>query len=290
MTPTARRRPLFQARRCTVAVHEALALVMEDVKATLRSPRAYGFHATRFAREWGQYELGSIAPADVEDYIRRRLREVKPATVVHELSFLSRVFRTGVKRGWCLHNPVREVSWPKIRNGRDRILSSEEESRLRREMAPADFAVVRWTLLTGMRRGEVFWLQPQDICTDTETVHLPGERTKTGEPRAIPLHPEALALFEAHAGPRWVWVSQDPDRERVAARWYESTFQAACRRVSIEGLTFHGLRHSCASRLVMAGVGPVTVKEILGHADLRQTQRYMHLAPGHTREAISRLR
>jgi site-specific recombinase XerD len=52
---------------------------------------------------------------------------------------------------------------------------------------------------------------------------------------------------------------------------------------------FMHLRHTFASHLVMSGVDLVSVKEFLGHADLKMTLRYARLAPHHKHEAISRL-
>ena len=57
----------------------------------------------------------------------------------------------------------------------------------------------------------------------------------------------------------------------------------------ITDLRFHDLRHTAASRLVMAGVELYTVKEILGHKTLVMTQRYAHLSPAHQRQAVERL-
>jgi len=48
------------------------------------------------------------------------------------------------------------------------------------------------------------------------------------------------------------------------------------------------LRHTAASRRVMAGVDLVSVKEILGHRDIETTLRYACLVPGHLREVVSR--
>jgi site-specific recombinase XerD len=52
---------------------------------------------------------------------------------------------------------------------------------------------------------------------------------------------------------------------------------------------FHDLCHTFASHLVMAGVDLMTVKEFLGHKDIKMTLRYAHLAPDYKRAAISRL-
>ena len=57
----------------------------------------------------------------------------------------------------------------------------------------------------------------------------------------------------------------------------------------LHGFTWHGLRHSFASRLVMNGVDLLTVKELGGWRTLTMVQRYAHLAPDHLRAAVERL-
>ena len=54
------------------------------------------------------------------------------------------------------------------------------------------------------------------------------------------------------------------------------------------GASWHTLRHTAASRRVMAGVDLVAVKEMLGHRDIETTMRYSHLSPGHLHEAVNR--
>ena len=72
--------------------------------------------------------------------------------------------------------------------------------------------------------------------------------------------------------------------------WYRDisrAFATAVQRASIPDFTFHDLRHTFASRLVMAGVDLTTVKELMGHKHIAMTLRYAHLAPGHKRSAIA---
>jgi integrase len=72
-------------------------------------------------------------------------------------------------------------------------------------------------------------------------------------------------------------------------RQMTKTFPRAVQRAGITNFTFHDLRHTFASRLVMAGGDLATVKELMGHKHITMTLRYTHLAPGHKRSAIAAL-
>ena len=68
-------------------------------------------------------------------------------------------------------------------------------------------------------------------------------------------------------------------------RWFDSAVKIA----GLENFTWHCLRHTFASRLVMAGVDIRTVQELMGHKTIAMTVRYAHLAPKHTLSAVERL-
>ena len=67
------------------------------------------------------------------------------------------------------------------------------------------------------------------------------------------------------------------------------SFKSALRRSGIKDFTFHDLRHTFASQLVMAGVDLTTLKELLGHKSITMTLRYAHLAPSHKQKAVEML-
>lgn len=66
-------------------------------------------------------------------------------------------------------------------------------------------------------------------------------------------------------------------------------FLPALEKAGIEGLRWLDLRHTFASRLVMASVDLRTARELLGHKTMEMTLRYSHLSPGHQLDAIKRL-
>lgn len=67
----------------------------------------------------------------------------------------------------------------------------------------------------------------------------------------------------------------------------KTAFNSAVKRAGIQDFTFHDLRHTFASRLVMRGVNLTTVKELMVHKHINMTLRYAHLSPGHKHAAIS---
>jgi integrase len=72
-------------------------------------------------------------------------------------------------------------------------------------------------------------------------------------------------------------------------RSFRTAFERAVRKAGIVDFTFHDLRHTFASRLVMAGVDLPTVKELLGHKSITMTLRYTHLSSGHKQQAVEKL-
>lgn len=65
-------------------------------------------------------------------------------------------------------------------------------------------------------------------------------------------------------------------------------FEPALRKAGIQDGSWHTLRHTTCSRLVMAGVPLPPVKEIMGHRDIQTTLRYAHLAPSHIQAAMEK--
>ncbi|PYX13513.1 MAG: hypothetical protein DMG84_18845 [Acidobacteria bacterium] len=70
---------------------------------------------------------------------------------------------------------------------------------------------------------------------------------------------------------------------------YKHWFDPAVREAGISFFTWYCLRHTFASRLVMAGVDLRTVAELMGHKTIQMTMPYAHLAPAHKLAAVEKL-
>ncbi len=70
---------------------------------------------------------------------------------------------------------------------------------------------------------------------------------------------------------------------------FTHTFAQAAKSAGIQDLHFHDLRHTWASRMAMAGVDLLTIKELGSWKTIQMVQRYAHLSPDHKRQALERL-
>jgi integrase len=102
--------------------------------------------------------------------------------------------------------------------------------------------------------------------------------------RHVPLNQAAVQaleeLWEQRNGSEFVCGG-----DREPRRWFESVLKDA----KVANFSWHCLRHTFASRLVMADVNIRTVADLMGHKTIQMTMRYAHLAPKHTMAAVERL-
>jgi integrase len=244
----------------------------------------------------------SITPQEIERWFSAagtpRKRDGKPsgvswrpATVNRYKALLSMVYRQGIKNRRVSVNPARDVERRTENNTRDRYLLGSEEASLRKtisETCPEHLPEIEIALHTGMRRGEQYQCEWSWVDLDRRVLTVP--RSKHGEKRRVYLNNDAVAAF------RLLWRFSE-GRGKVFAHLYNSVktigargwFNAALSDSGIVNFRWHDLRHTFASRLVMAGVDIRTVQELMGHKTIQVTMRYAHLAPEHQLEAVQRL-
>lgn len=241
---------------------------------------------------FGPKKLSDLTPWHVEQFKKARKEEGKaPGTVNLELSVLKALLYKAQEWGKLAEHPGKNVKLLKNPQRKTRFLSEEEEARLLAACSSALRRVVQVGLLTGFRRQELASLRPEDVDLERDTVSVAACYAKNGESRTLPAGPRLkLVLREAFAcrGDAATVLVNEHGRP-WAVDTLSACFRETCERAPIGSLGPHVLRHTFASRLVMAGVDLRTVQELMGHKDINMTLRYAHLSPDHKRAAIETL-
>jgi integrase len=272
-------------RRTRVPLPELWERYLEYAKIHKRSwKRDQQMYATLSAF-FGEIHLERITPARIERFQQRRVREVCPATVNRELALLKHMLNLAER--WNLRqgpNPVRLVRFLPEDNLQFQTLSEEDEKALL-TFCPAYLQdMLVFALNTGLRCGDIFNLQWKEV--DLQKRRLNVFVQKTHRVLTIPLNDAAYGVLDAWStmqkGPYVFYNQMTGDRFRDL----KAGFKQACKRAQLEGVTWHTLRHTFASRLIAKGADIVTVKELLGHSTILVTMRYAHTNLDAKRRAV----
>jgi site-specific recombinase XerD len=270
-------------RRATVSFADIARDALAYSKANKLSYRSDRCRMEALLRWFREFPAEGITAQDIER--RFEQQEWSPATANRHRALLSLTYRLAIRNGKVKENPARLVPHRLEDNARIRFLSPEEETCLRAAIearCPEHLPELTLSLNTGLRLSEQYGLRWENVSFSRRSLTIP--RSKNGAARHVPLNQAALralaALRERHVGSEFVCGGAPGPRH-----WFEPAVKDA----EIAHFTWHCLRHTFASRLVMAGVDIRTVQELLGHKTIAMTVRYSHLAPKHTLAAVERL-
>ena len=279
-------------RESILGVKPASEITTADLLKRFKTHQKAHLRPTTFVRLDGILEtLKAALPAlakeitrrTVADYILERSETVSAGTVAKEFATLRHALQLAVEWELLIVNPAQGAKLPKQSEGRTRYLSPTEFKAaleaapdwMRGPMALAAF--------TGMRRGEILGLCWKDVDLDGQRVYL--TETKNGTLRVLTLNQLAVQVLQSlPVGEPAQLVFPEVNAAHLSV--YTRRVFAS---VGIEDASFHSLRHTAASWLVMEGVDLYAVGRILGHKTPRMTQRYAHLSPGYMAAAVNKL-
>jgi len=225
-----------------------------------------------------------VSRADVEGYLSERLKSVGPARHNLDLQVVRAIFGKGIEWDYCRKNPTDGIRRLKEPPGRVRFLTDDERKSLLAACSTRLRQIVEISLDSGLRKGELLSLRWENVDLKNRMVRV--EHSKNGERRDVPMTDRVHQTFQAiprRVDSPFVFANHDASaQESVSTAWYKALAASG-----VENFTFHDLRHTFASDLVMRGVDIRTVQTLLGHKCISMTMRYAHLSPAHLREAIS---
>jgi integrase len=284
---------------------------------------------TRLKRKFKEFynkDINDISPWLLDKWKSKRIKSgISPRTVNRDIASIKAAFTRALKWGFLLENQLTELSLCRVENElRIRYLTTNEEIRLRKAIKSRDICnrtkrtnannwrsvrkyklkpdlselsffdylepMIIISLNTGLRRGELLSMKWEDVNFNEKIITVRAKNAKSRKLRHIPLNSEAYEILSSwkttkKSRQEYVFINRDGNPlGSVKKAWKTLLIKA-----QIKNFRWHDMRHSFASKLVMAGVDLNTVRELLGHSDLQMTLRYAHLAPEHKAKAVAKL-
>lgn len=244
---------------------------------------------------FGKHRADKVTTFLVQHYVKKRLADVRQATVNRELATLSHLFRRMIEWKW-----IKGEDAPRIAKGdepRKKIVVLEDDhaaALMQAAIADQDgrlWLFVAFGLNTAMRHSEILRVRYDQVDFVNRRIFIP--MAKAGE-REQPITPALAAMLEKQRGmeadaagyvfPAVGGTAKQPHRTSLAV-----PFQRAVIRAGLlpEKVTPHVMRHTAITRLVKAGVDLPTIQRISGHKTLAMVLRYVHVHGQHIDTAIA---
>lgn len=248
----------------------------------------------RLVAHFGHRPLVEIDREAVLEWRTERLKDVSASTVNRELDVLKHLLAAAAPK-YIEASPIAKLKRLRPEKRDIVTLSPADERRLLPLLAPADQALVIAALDTLARAGELLALR----WADDHGTYLTILNPKSGDPRKVPVSSRLrVALDQLKTGrkrKRYIFAHRRLGKD--ARTWTHSVlqmFESGCARATPpirygrvrDGLTFHALRHTGATRMIEAGVSLRIVQAIGGWSDLRMLTRYTHPSDEAMRAAV----
>ena len=224
-----------------------------------------------------------ISKASVQEFISSRAETVAAGTIRRETTELKHALKLAVEWELLHENAAQGVKMPRLPEGRTRYLTPSELKTALDASPEWMRAPIALAALTGMRRGELLGLRWIDVDLPNRRLYL--RETKNGTLRVIVLNDLAMQVLSSlpEGGPA------DHVFSGVDAQHLTDCTRRIFASLGIDDASFHSLRHTAASWLVMQGVDLYVVGQLLGHKTPKMTQRYAHLSPHYLAGAVGKL-
>ncbi len=176
------------------------------------------------------------------------------------------------------HKPFLKISRENENNEKEKYLTADEEKTLLENCHEWLKDLVVFALNTGLRQNEQLSLTWPRVSLSRKTILI--QETKSGKPRSIPLNQTAISTLEQKARSRCIkndLVFFNSHGTKIVKPTLISAFNKALRESGINDFSWHGLRRTFATRLAQKGLDIYKISKLLGHEDVRTTQkRYAH--------------
>jgi integrase len=215
-------------------------------------------------------------------FVSRHLETHKPGSVNRVIILLRYIFNCAIR--WetpgVTKNPTAGIALLEENNKKERFLTATEANALIGALKQSDNQMLQYIIpmliLTGARKNEVLTAKWEDFNLDQRVWRIP--LAKSGKARHVPMSDGVLSLLDSvpmHDGCPYVFANPKTLKPYVS---FFSAWNTVRKSVGLSDVRVHDLRHSFASFLVNSGRSLYEVQRILGHTQIKTTQRYAHLS------------
>lgn len=242
----------------------------------------------------GAKRLDAITNEQVQR-LKLALTHRAPKTVNNVLTVLRTMLKKAVEWGELDRLPctIKLLPNPKKTMGFHGFAEYDRLLTVAQKRDPQAYLMVLLGGDAGLRLGEIVALEWRDI--DLHARRLTVQRSdwhghvtvpKGGRSRCLPMTQRLTSALKASRHLRSERVLSLPDGAPITRDRVIKAIRSAQRVAAVPEAGVHVLRHTFCSHLAMQGAPARAIQELAGHADLTTTQRYMHLSPAATEDAI----
>jgi integrase len=233
----------------------------------------------------GETALVTATRDQLESYVVERFHEVTPSAVSFDVRALRAFYGWLTDEGEIALNPAAKIKHPKVDEPPVRVATPQDLKKLigtcdkTTPLGRRDAAILGLLAWGGLRRSELCVIDLGDVDLDHRSVSIP--RTKVGRARAVPLHPDAVALLD-----RWVRARGDAPGplfttrtgRRMTPNAVGLMFSNRCKKVGLEGLGTHAFRRGLAIRWLSEGGSEASLRAMAGWTSTRMVSTYTRMA------------
>ena len=231
---------------------------------------------------FGKLYLDEFTKQHLISFIGRHIKTHAPGSVNRVIILLRYIFNCAIK--WevsgVTKNPTTDIPLLEENNAKERYLTVGEVNALIMALQRSENKMLQYIIpiliLTGARKNELLTAKWEDFSIDTRLWRIP--MTKSGKARHVPISDGLLLVLQSI--PRFdncPWLVPNPKTQLPYISFFCS-WNTARKSVGLGDVRVHDLRHSFASFLVNNGRSIYEVQRILGHSQIKTTQRYAHLS------------
>lgn len=265
----------------------------------------------------GRLPLESLSPLHVQALLNQKLAEgLAPKTVRYIRGTLRTALSQAARWGFIARNPANAVDGPRVERFEIRPFTPDEARNflvaIRGDRLEALYSVA---LTMGLRQGEALGLRWQDVDLEMGYMRIDKQLQRIDGKFQL-VEPKTHRSRRSLALPASIVASLRKHRDRqlseqrtLGERWEQSDlvfttdrgrpldgtvvshhFHRQLDRAGLPQRRFHDLRHSCATLLLVQGVSPRVVMDVLGHSQIALTMNtYSHVIPELKRHAADRM-